>query len=545
MPSSTHTLTSHSHRLNVYTLIATLITSLLIVATPAMAKPKKPVIMPLESARIDEHLTPSTMMGELLLSLDAGQQLLDSANRTRLYSAATEDEALTQTPVNIAPMLIRTIKKQEAPEAPDLTVTMDGSTPIAKVGTTDGLVQWPINSKISIESVHAIPHGDYVGSNKILLKMRETAEKATSHPVAVVATNEQLLYVHSMMREIFHMEGTETSATVRKFAYQTAFLPIDLGQITPEPLDRFQVVIEMVDSKVGPFKLRFPILWLLPMNDGQLDDSRFGFKIHMQLEQTGVGGIPGITRKQTYSPLGIVTRVRIEGGTAQVPAASTSPAAPAPQAAPTGDGQSAAAAQPGPTAPVASGSIVPGSEADPLLHRPAGPNDPSTWGATGSFGGGIGFEVVETDLGAAAPGSLSAWYRKYQIGFDSTPGAHLGSVLLRGRSPRDTNHHGFGLVVGSYFGSVGVGGRFLAHNYKVYWGLKMAHGFTLDVVFGQRKGLLISQNLSFRIDVGDGVFVLPGGFLNFGMVFPAADLDGQFYAQIGLQLKIAINGNTP
>ena len=73
----------------------------------------------------------------------------------------------------------------------------------------------------------------------------------------------------------------------------------------------------------------------------------------------------------------------------------------------------------------------------------------------------------------------------------------------------------------------------------------MAHGFTLDAVFGQRNGIVINQNLSFRVDVGDGVFVLPGGFFNVGMNFPTDDLSGQFYGQIGLQLKVAINGNMP
>ena len=202
-------------------------------------------------------------------------------------------------------MQIRTIKKNEIPEAADLLVAMEGTTPTASVGTAEGTLQWPINSKSSITSVHGINHDDYMGSNNILLKMRATAEKAASHPVTVVATNDQLLYAHSVMREVETTEiygpqapspsgpttgGVEKKQTIRVYAYETALLPINLEQITPEPLDQFQVVIEMVDTKVGPFKARFPVLWLLPVTGGQLDNSRFGFKIHMQLEQTGAGG---------------------------------------------------------------------------------------------------------------------------------------------------------------------------------------------------------------------------------------------------------------
>ena len=63
MSSPTHTFASFRLFFRLETLTAVLMTSLLLFATPAMAKPKQ-VIMPLESARIDEHLTPESMMGE-------------------------------------------------------------------------------------------------------------------------------------------------------------------------------------------------------------------------------------------------------------------------------------------------------------------------------------------------------------------------------------------------------------------------------------------------------------------------------------------------
>jgi len=527
------------------TLFSVLLVTALIGVTPAMAKPKKPLLMPLESARIDEHLTPTSTMGELPVTREAAQILLDSASSTRLFSTTEGGDALAQTPVTIAPMVIRTLKKKTVPDAPDITINMDGNAPVAKVGGTSGLVQWPFGSESTITTVHAVSHDDYIGSNAVLSKLRETGEKAASHPVTVVATNEKLLYANSMMREIYRMEGGENTTTQRKYAYLTAFLPIELAQITPEPLDQFQVVIEMVDQKVGPFKNRFPVLWLIPVRDGQLDNSRFGYKVIVQLEQTGVGGFPGITRTETYSPLGLVTRVRVDGGAAKVPTAKPTSPSPVSNTTPVTETEEAVDDQAGPVAPEVSGAIVPGSDADPLLHRAAGPNDPTTWGAAGSIGGGVGYELASAEVGAVVPASLSAWYRTYQIGFDSTLGAQLGSIVLRAKSPRDTNHYGFGLVAGSHLDNTVYGARVGVHNYKKFWGRKMANVMIIDALFGDQNGLLFNQNLSVRLDAGDGLFILPGGFVNFGMAFPAEDMDGQFHAQVGLQLKIAINGNIP
>lgn len=65
------------------------------------------------------------------------------------------------------------------------------------------------------------------------------------------------------------------------------------------------------------------------------------------------------------------------------------------------------------------------------------------------------------------------------------------------------------------------GARVGVHNYQKFWGRKMANMFIIDALFGGQNGLLFSQNLSIRLDAGDGLFILPGGFVNFGMAFPA------------------------
>ena len=527
-------------------IIAVLLTGLLVFAGPAVAKPDSVKPMPVDSSRIDEYLTPASIVSEITLTQAKAQELISSVAQSQLFSATAAASSLEATPLRMAPMAINNalIKlKPNTPGEPDITVTSESNQAKVSLKTDTGPVTWPVTAGRTVDVVHVMSHQTFASDVRMLTSMLDHAQNAASHPVAVILSKDELLFAQSSVREVSKRKvqfANGSSHTDRDYAYKTGLLAINLSALTPDPMESFQVVLSAEQGGKGWLRYSIPFIWLIPMTNGQLDVSRFGFKIGMSSELTGVSGIPGVLMKQSWKPVGLVTRVRLEGGNPSAPAASPASAA--------------TAAQPGaptPTAPEAAqtpaltqASGAPGELSDPLLKRPAGPNDPMTWGIMGSFGGGVGIKITETkDVIGAFPGTVAAWYGTGQVGFDATPRLQVASAVLRGGPERDTDYFGGGLAVGKYEGLIAAGPRFTNSRSGDFWGLSMIHGFTLDLLFGKRTALTCSQHLSFRVPVGNGIFILPGGFLNFDMAVQSDDLPGYFVAEAGLQLKIAVNGN--
>ena len=175
-----------------------------------------------------------------------------------------------------------------------------------------------MNAKDSVQAIYGVTHTDLAGESAARVKLVAQATKAATHPVAVIVTQNELLWAQNMLQLTEQTSGTSASGRrgmENEFAYRTGLLPIDLSQITSAPLDSFAVVLTVETVGRGLFRTNMPFLWLVPVKNGAFDGRRFGYKIAMSLEKENDSGIPGFVRQFSWNPIGLITRVKLEGTT--------------------------------------------------------------------------------------------------------------------------------------------------------------------------------------------------------------------------------------
>ena len=156
-------------------------------------------------------------------------------------------------------------------------------------------------------------------------------------------------------------------------------------------------------------------------------------------------------------------------------------------------------------------------------------------------------------MGPAFPVSATGWYKRAQVELDVQSGRVLGAALFRGGAARDVNYVAGGLVAGNVGGRSTVGGRLNIVTYRSFGRRLMAGTFDVDLLLGDYYGAYVSQDLSARISLGNGRFILPGVFyeVGFGSVqggdmFETASSGGTHtHAMAGGRVKFVFNGNAP
>ena len=101
-----------------------------------------------------------------------------------------------------------------------------------------------MNAKDSVQAIHGVTHTDLAGESAARVKLVAQATKAATHPVAVIVTQNELLWAQNMLQLTEQTSGTSASGRrgmQNEFAYRTGLLHIDLSQITSAPLDSFAV----------------------------------------------------------------------------------------------------------------------------------------------------------------------------------------------------------------------------------------------------------------------------------------------------------------
>jgi hypothetical protein len=476
----------------------------------------------LPPSRIDKSLTPDNIPSEISISPARARMLLKQARDSQIFSSESGLSKGAANPIEMAPMKVsgklgELFQGKPKPGASDLKINFEELQATVTIGNGDNAMAWPIESSKSVKAVYGLSHTKLLGGTPMEPYI-EGAAKAASLPFVVVVSDNELLLLQNEMTQTSQSKSKDVlgeSHRSSENAFRTNILPVDFTQVSSTPLGDFVMVLtaETVDMVLAKYKV--PQVWLLPVKDDEFDGNRFGYTITLSKDLTETSGIPGLVQIQSFTALGYVTRVKLAGGTASW------------------------------TAPEKSKSteVVPGSAKDPLLQRNRTPSEPQTWGVSGTGAGGAGLDFPENGVGPTYLGNLTGWYGSQQVMLDFNPRYMLGSALYRITGARDTNYFGVGLSVGSYDQNFAMGPRIFISNYEKFYGMKLVQDFTADVVFGKKFAVNILQSYSLRYSLGNGAYILPGGYLNLGLSPETHEEPGNFDMQVGLQVKVLFNGN--
>lgn len=520
-------------------------------------------VMPLDASRMDGTLTPYNIAAEVTVSQETIDALLGKPVAVSLYPlpapAAPEAPAADGVPetgtatgidaeedaleaeenagqrIEMAPVdfkgepLIK-LKKDRQPPAPDIGIRLAPEPARVTLGSGDGATTWPPESGPPIDGVQALTHDTMLGgqSSNQMDRYREFAERAATYPVVLATAGSRMLIAHSgfqVVQKRTTTYGNGAKTTNRDWGFRTSILEVDLSQVTDEPLDSYRIVLSQIQTEK---KLSFMTggaaggqgayqVWLLPLRaDGTFDPERFGFKMMVSSEITNTVGNRNIASTTYTRSVGLVTRVKLEG---------TEPTS-----------------KPPPAGTVTI-RVDPGSDSDPLLQRPPGASEPTPWGVSLSGGGGYGGDIGLGDFGPMGVGGLSAWYGSIQVNVGHSTSYTLGSGSYRFGAGRDTNYIGVGLSGGRFGESFGAGPSVVWSRHRRFQGILLVREGMFGFLFAEENGLVFRQSYAVRRHIGNGVVLLPGGFLDLATAPARESGDSFFDARLGLRLKVVLNGN--